>query len=127
MNWSVNRLWVSVAVVGMLCIPRMSVASDAAGAANERITFTGAIVEPTCGVNIERVATLVTAASGSGVPHSDMCGRPNTTVVASQIYTVSVVRLSDAEPDRVLRYFSDYVRAGQVNAPSPILVTQTYE
>lgn len=127
MRWSASRLWVSVAVVGMLCIPWMSVASESTGIASGRISFTGAIVEPTCGVNIERVATLVTAASGSSVPLPDTCGRSNAAVVASQIYTVSVVRLSDAEPDRVLRYFSDYVRAGRANATSPVLVTQTYE
>jgi len=126
MKWSASWLWMSIAVVGVLCIPRMSAASESTSAASGRITFTGAIVEPTCGVNIERVATSA-AALAQSLSYPDTCRRSNANVVASQIYTVSVVHLSDAEPDRVLRYFSDYVRAANADASNPILVTQTYE
>lgn len=127
MKWSASWLWMSIAVVGVLCIPRMSAASESTSAASGRINFTGAIVEPTCGVNIERVATWIAAASTRGLPHLDACGRSSAGAGTPQIYTVSVVHLSDAEPDRVLRYFSDYVRAGHAGAPDPTLVTQTYE
>lgn len=126
MKWSASWLWMSIAVVGVLCIPRMSAASESTSAASGRITFTGAIVEPTCGVEVERVVTRA-AASAQSMPRTETCSGTNKNVAASQIYTVSVVRLSDAEPDRVLRYFSDYVRASRVDASSPTLIIQTYE
>lgn len=98
-----------------------------ANAATGRIVFSGAIVEPTCGVSAERVAAWVAAAPGQGQSHPTTCCGSNAAVAAPQMYTVTVAHLSHAEPDRVLRYFSDYVRASQVDAPSPTLVTQTYE
>jgi hypothetical protein len=127
MKWSISWVWVSVAVIGVLGIPRTVVAGESVSVQAGRITFTGAIAEPTCGVNIKRVATWGAAASVSSLSHPETCGGSGAAIAASQIYTVSVTHLSYAEPDRVLRYFSDYVRAGQANAPSPTLVTQTYE
>jgi hypothetical protein len=40
---------------------------------------------------------------------------------------VTVSKLTAAEPDRVLEYFSDYVVASQATAQRPMLVTQVYE
>ncbi len=98
-----------------------------ANAATGRIVFSGAVVEPTCGASAERVAAWVAATPVPGQSDQNTCGGSNPAIAASQMYTVTVVHLSDAESDRVLRYFSDYVRASQVNASNPTLITQTYE
>lgn len=114
-------------LAGCLCAMLFGVST--AQAASGRITFSGAIVEPTCGMNAQSAATLMADASAQGVSHPVTCGGSNAVAgtADAQAYTVTVARLSDAEPDHVLRYFSDYVRASQANAPNPALVTQTYQ
>jgi hypothetical protein len=127
MKWSISSMVMSAAVVGMLCIPRVAAASGSLGASGGTIAFTGSIVEPTCGLTTERAATWASAAPAQGLPHPVSCSGSNAVTAAPQRYTVAVVHLSEAEPDRVLKYFSDYVRADRANTSSPILVTQTYE
>ncbi|MFZ0871322.1 MAG: hypothetical protein WAM90_11430 [Rhodanobacter sp.] len=126
MKWSISSLLMSAAVVGMLCIPRVAAASGSIDAAGGRITFTGAIVESTCGVTAENVAILATGAPAQNPLHAT-CTGANAAAVAPQVYRVSVVRLSDSVTDRVLKYFDNYVKASGPDAKDPVLVTQIYE
>jgi hypothetical protein len=127
MKWSISSLLMSAAVVGMLCIPRVAAASGSIDASGGRITFTGAIVEPTCGVSTEHIATMIANASTQNLSHRIACAVPNARTSAAPIYAVTVAQLTGSEPDRVLQYFNNYVKAAQANASGPVLVTQTYE
>jgi hypothetical protein len=127
MKWSISSLLVSAAVVGMLCIPRVAAASGSIDGSGGRITFTGAIVESTCGVTAESAAALATGAPKENLLHQATCTGPNAAAVAPQIYRVSAVRLSDSVSDRVLKYFDNYVKASGPEAKDPVLVTQIYE
>jgi len=124
MKWSASWLWMSVAIVGMLCIPRMGVANESTGAASGRITFTGAIVEPTCSASTERIATWVAATSEWDQPHLDICAKLGEAAITSQVYTVTATHISSGETDPVLSYFSNYVKAVRA---APVLITQVYE
>jgi hypothetical protein len=109
----------------MLCIPRAAAASGSIDpSAGGRITFIGAIVEPTCGPSTERIATWMAVPSEPGRPHLDACSKSGATAIPSQTYTITVVHLSNTETNRVLKYFSDYVSASRAD---PILITQSYE
>jgi hypothetical protein len=127
MKWSNSLLLLSVAAVGMLCIPRVAAASGSTGASGGRITFIGAIVEPTCGVKAESVETLVSRSSGQHRLNRMTCAGSDVAAAAPQIYSVTVVRLSSSEADRVLKYFDTYVKASRPDAVDPVLLTQTYE
>jgi hypothetical protein len=127
MKWSVSSLLMSAAVVGMPCIPRIAAASGSIEASGGRITFTGAIVEPTCGVSTEHIATMVANSSTQNLSRRIACTVANALTSAAPIYAVTVVKLTGSEPDRVLQYFNKYVKASQANASGPVLVTQTYE
>jgi hypothetical protein len=93
------------------------------------ITFVGTLVEPTCGFAV--TADLFNAqgrAGGTEQPNRRSCsGTASTPANASRTYSSSVVHLSNAEPDQVLRYFAGYVRAAQASAADPVLLTQTYD
>ena len=95
------------------------------------ITFVGAVVEPTCSVAVMPVdLNLVVSAAQIHPSLQRSCSdttATSATANASRPYDVDVVRLSDSEPDRVLNYFANYVRAAQPSSANPVLVTQTYE
>lgn len=114
------------------CSVVMMLASSAATAGDGGvIAFSGAVVEFTCSVAIvpEGMGLVATADS----PHTSLrqyCGEPATGGAARGAYWpchVDVVHLSGAEPDRVLRYFANYVRSALHDSAHPVLVTQTYE
>jgi hypothetical protein len=42
-------------------------------------------------------------------------------------FALTVVRLSSSVPDRVLKYFDAYVKAGRSDVADPVLLTQVYE
>ena len=88
-----------------------------ATAADQRIVFSGAIVEPTCGI----AASQGTAAA----PQRLTCAAANH-ASANPIYVLTTRRLSGLESDHVLEYFDAYVKAGRPDA-APILLTQTYD
>jgi hypothetical protein len=113
----------SCAWIALITLAGMSSANAATG----RIVFSGAIVESTCVVSTALVSTWMTTKPIQSQFHPTACGGSNAVNAVPQRYTVTVAHLSGAEPDRVLRYFNDYVRASQVNAPSPTLITQTYD
>ncbi|MFI4957826.1 MAG: hypothetical protein ACHP7C_01535 [Lysobacterales bacterium] len=106
------------------CALTLSLVALNARAAGGRIAFSGAVVTPTCGV-VPVGSAQAGGASGSqfGVDclGSAPAGR------AKPAYVVTVSKLTAAEPDRVLEYFSDYVVASQATAQRPMLVTQVYE
>jgi hypothetical protein len=124
------RWWVLAGVVSvsLFCAP----SAKAAGSGTVEggtITFTGAIVEPTCGVTVAP-SELNPAVDGNmrAQANQHSCFGPGGQQADVEgIYAQSVVRLSDAEQDRVLNYFDSYVRAGSPNGAAPVLVTQTYE
>ncbi|GAB2563026.1 hypothetical protein GCM10027066_02870 [Dyella jejuensis] len=93
------------------------------------ITLVGAIVEPTCSIATQSAA--LSAAIGKvagGAATEEACSGPSGAVAKdSPVYVVSAVSLTDAEADPVLKYFNNYVMAGQPQAQHPKLVTQTYE
>jgi type 1 fimbria pilin len=127
MSRSSFLLWVGVALAGMLCIPRAAAASGSIDAAGGRITFSGAIVVPTCIVKTEGVETLVANASGQNRLNRMNCAGPEANAAEPQVFTVTVVRVSSSTPDRVLNYFDTYVKANRPDAADPLLLTQTYE
>ena len=129
MKWSISSLLMSAAVVGMLCIPRVAAASGSLDAAGGRITFTGAVVEPTCSVNVLGTDTVAsTPASHDAVQHRFRCGA-RATVESGQFYSLTVVALDavTSHHDRVLDYFAGYLKAAGNSGATAKLVTQTFE
>lgn len=92
-------------------------AASGARADGGQLTFTGRIVESTCPVGPEAGpgADLATGKVACGSQAND-----------DRSYDVSRMALTGNEPDRVLRYFNDYVRAGNP-AAQPTLVVRVYE
>ena len=106
----------------------MSLIAQSASAADGRIVFSGAIVEPTCSVATESIVTMAALVSSRREAHRQTCSIPGHAIAAApQTYALAVVRLTGSEPDRLLRYFDGYVKTAQVDALHPVLVTQTYE
>ncbi|HTV84931.1 MAG TPA: hypothetical protein VME63_05980 [Dyella sp.] len=93
------------------------------------ITFVGALVEPTCNISTAPdLVSAVTRAAQARQRYQQSCsGSSATPDNVSRTYSASVVHLSSAEPDQVLNYFANYVRAAQPSGADPVLVTQTYE
>lgn len=95
------------------------------------ITFVGAILEPTCsGMTASDALDLAASAARMHQPLQRNCSDPSSSSAAadaSRPYVVDVAPLSGSEPDQVLRYFANYVRAEQPGSANPVLVTQTYE
>ncbi len=110
------------------CVFAMSLMAQGAKAAEGRIVFSGAIVEPTCSVATESIVTMAAVPSPRPEAHRQTCSMPDHAAAAApRTYALAVVRLTGSEPDRLLRYFDGYVKTGQVDALHPVLVTQTYE
>jgi hypothetical protein len=103
-----------------LLIPSIATAAD------QRIVFSGAILEPTCGVVVSRQTTVGNGARSLPTQRST-CAASNNATANSPIYVLSGRRLSDVESDHVLEYFDAYVRAGRPDAVDPTLLTQTYD
>jgi type 1 fimbria pilin len=119
------RWWVLVGCVGLsvLCAPAARAGGGGTIENGGTITFTGAILEPTCSFP---TAQLVTAPGFHA--QQQVCGGAGGGVAnAARIYAVNVSQLSSDESDRVLKYFDNYVTAGQSSAQHPQLITQVYE
>jgi hypothetical protein len=94
------------------------------------ISFMGSLVEPTCNLSTAPdLLSPVASVAGTRQSYRRSCsgGTSQATVNASRTYSTSVVHLSSAESDQVLRYFAGYVRDAQSSTADPVLVTQTYE
>jgi hypothetical protein len=91
----------------------------AAHAASVRISFAGAVVEPTCGTSQGTIQQMPAGSVARAV-----CGTAQN-ASGSRAYRLSVARLHPGTPDRLLNYFADYLQnAGQTDAR---LVTQVYD
>lgn len=112
----------SYSLVG--CALALSLVALNARAAGGRIAFSGAVVTPTCGVV---PASGIQADGPSGPQFGVDCPGSASAGTAKPAYVVTVSKLTAAEPDRVLEYFSDYVAASHAAAERPVLVTQVYE
>jgi hypothetical protein len=92
------------------------------------ITFVGAIVAPTCTPSMFGSLTTSSVQPARGNVQSQICSGPGGDAVnAARTYAQSVTPISSSESDQVLKYFGDYVRAGEGEAANPRLITQTYE
>lgn len=91
-------------------------ASDASGGS---IQFSGAVVEPTCGVTTMPVATHE--------PRQMSCATSGRTATGTAVYSSTIERLSGVQADKVLQYFDNYVQEITPGGMHPELVTQTYE
>lgn len=111
------------------CLCATLLVSLPARAQSGRITFSGAVVEPSCSaVTEENLMALADPSPARGGQTRRTCARPgNTAGAASRIYALTIVRLSSSVPDRVLQYFDAYVKADRAGAADPLLLTQTYE
>ncbi|MGC1549121.1 MAG: hypothetical protein WA777_11385 [Rhodanobacter sp.] len=122
-----------VVLVGGFCAMVLSTSlAHAAGGGTiggGTITFVGAILAPTC--NIATVPDSLTAVAGEAVAptsHRQICSGPGGDAAnMARAYALNVVRLTSTESDPVLKYFDNYVKAGDPTAKDPVLVTQTYE
>lgn len=110
------------------CILAMSFVAQSAKATDGRVMFSGAIVEPTCQVdqlNPDIARQPVAEARASG--RVACAGASGVTSAMPQAYTLTVAQLSTETPDRLLRYFAAYVKAGSTDVAAARLVTQTYD
>jgi hypothetical protein len=103
---------ISQLLLATLLIPSIATAAD------QRIVFSGVIVEPTCGVAVSQ--------SASATPQRLNCAASNRGS-SSSIYVLTTRHLSGLESDRVLEYYDAYVKAGRPDAAAPTLLTQTYD
>lgn len=88
------------------CALAMLFVTSPANAANDRIVFSGAVVEPTCSTGLESVVHADTDAAP--VTQRLDCGR--TAVDAGRTYSREVLDLTMASRyhDRLLDYFASY-------------------
>lgn len=101
-------------------------ASSQVCAADGRVTFSGAVVEPTCAPAINGMPSPESSEASSTMRFG--CGAgPAGSAASGQMFERTVTRLAANEAIPVLKYFSDYVAASQPGTERPVLVTQTYE
>lgn len=103
-----------------LLLGSIALAPAAAFAEQGRISFSGRIVEATCG-------TSDTAISSIDKPPRHMnCDRAGGGS-PSRNYALSVTRLNGNQDDRVLSYFASYVRATSTGTAVPVLLMKVYD
>lgn len=102
---------ISLLLLVTLLIPSIATAAD------QRIVFSGAVVEPTCGIAASQRTTAA--------PQRLTCTTSNH-ATANSIYVLTTRHLSGQESDDVLEYFDAYVKADRPDA-APTLLTQTYD
>jgi hypothetical protein len=116
---------ISLVTLLAMCLCATTFIPSTAVAADGRITFSGAIVEPTCSVSTRATAN---ASQTEVRMERQACNRSgNANGGASPIYALTVMRLSGSVSDQVLKYFDTYVKAGRSDVADPVLLTQTYE
>jgi hypothetical protein len=120
---------ISLATVLAMCLCATTFIPLTAVAASGRITFSGAIAEPTCSVSTVDNTAVAADASRTEVRMERLaCSRfGKASGGGSPIYALTVMRLSGSLPDRVLKYFDTYVKAGRSDVADPLLLTQIYE
>lgn len=104
----------------VLSLGLFAVVSAPAWSADGRISFSGAVVEPTCSINPAQLPAPGTTSVQFG------CGNAVAAAAqATQVLARSVTTLTADERDPALKYFSHYATA--MGARRPVLLTQTYE
>ena len=120
---------ISLVTLLAMCLCATTVIPSTAVAASGRITFSGAIVEPTCSVSTaDNTAAAVDVSQTEVRMERQACNRSgNASEGASPIYVLTVMRLSGSVSDQVLKYFDAYVKEGRSDGADPVLLTQTYD
>lgn len=115
----------SIRRVAAACLLCGLVGTGSAEAGGGRITFSGAVVVPTCNTAAEVIAS--TRNSVRPRPsYQQNCAGHGLAESSVSTYIVTKRQLTHVEPDRVLNYFDHYVSGRQPDA-APMLVTRTYE
>jgi len=102
--------------------------ASTAKAANGRIVFSGAVVEPTCSISTADAdaETTVSSRPADGSEHRRLsCGRTPTDPGRSYSRTTVSLDAATVSNDRLLGYFASYSNADGGGAAK--LVTRTYE
>jgi type 1 fimbria pilin len=109
------------------CTLAMIVGSSSVRADGGSISFSGAVVEPTCSISDARIDVAPTHSDPNATPGRFACGSADTAADAGRAYSLTEVSLDAAAiaDDRVLAYFAGYLSAAGIAEPK--LVTQTYE
>lgn len=126
MTGLIRKTLVSCMLVAAFAAPSL------ATAAGGRIAFSGAIVEPTCGVGSAPMAAITSSpVRGAQVLGRFVCdsGSGRSATAAVQPYALSVVNLASTPlaADRLIGYFAGYMKAAGKSEADLQLVTQTYE
>lgn len=121
-NGMASRLGTTLAGCALILLIGMSTAQAATG----RITFSGAVVEPTCSTE----ATLgqpEQPAGDASLPGRLSCGR--TATDPGRSYSRVVINLADADlvHDRLLGYFASYAHATDDGRTTAKVVVHTYD
>ncbi|MGN6228184.1 MAG: hypothetical protein ACTHNM_12195 [Dyella sp.] len=111
---------ISSAVLFLPLCAALFAGAGSARAAEGRIAFSGAVVEPTCAADIGRMSTAEASPAGAiyGCAASSAAADVRAT---SRIYRLTVVEAGELRQDRLIGYFAKYTGA------EPRLVTQAYE
>jgi len=111
----------------MGCLGAALFGAPSAQAAGGQITFSGAVVEPTCSFSDAHVIAVANQATSGSAPRRFACGRTETPADAGRAYVLTEANLDAATiaNDRVLAYFASYLSAAGVADGK--LVTQTFE
>lgn len=118
-----SRIGLAGAALTMLLAPALARADGGT------ITFSGAVVAPTCAVNAARISAVPPRPRPYPAPTSQRfaCGQTDVAADAGRVYALTEVSLDafNIDGDRVLAYFANYLGAAGVSGAK--LVTQTYE
>jgi len=109
-HW-IRRIWLGSVVALML-------GASSAHADGGRIVFSGAVVEPTCSVDTQRISTAE-ARGSQRYNCTEQTGASSSQV--AQSYALTVLSGTSLASDRLIGYFANYLNA------DPKLVTQTYD
>ena len=105
----------------------MALAMSSAWAAGGRINFTGAVVEPTCGVeSMQAVPAEAQSWRAGQAPSHRSCGRTAVDLGRSYSSTVVVLDAVTAANDRLLSYFVSYAPLADGDTAAK-LVVRTYD
>ena len=111
------------------CLYMTVFASSPVVAASGRMTFSGAIAEPTCDTAAVVDMSVSVDPSRTDIDAKRLsCGKPGSAKdMAPATYRLVTVRLSSSVSDPVLKYFDEYVKADRSGMEDPLLLTRTYE
>lgn len=98
----------------------LSMAPAIAFAGQGRISFSGRIVEATCGTSNTAITSIDTSPRHMTCEHA-------AGAAPSRGYGQSVTRIGGNPEDRVLSYFANYVRATSTGTTVPMLLTKVYD